>query len=149
MKRFLILYITIATCIGNTTAQEDVLFTNKQLRLNYMNPAYVPEIMNATITLGGRWQWTGLDGAPRTYYAGGKYFFMGAHSQVSLSFMSDEIGYQYTRQPKLSFAFMASIGDDSYLNLGVGGGLVNRGYDADKINGINTLNAQNTTTYPK
>ncbi|MFA6778295.1 MAG: PorP/SprF family type IX secretion system membrane protein [Paludibacteraceae bacterium] len=149
MKRFLILYITIATCIGNTTAQEDVLFTNKQLRLNYMNPAYVPEIMNATITLGGRWQWTGLDGAPRTYYAGGKYFFMGAHSQVSLSFMSDEIGYQYTRQPKLSFAFMAPIGDDSYLNLGVGGGLVNRGYDADKINGINTLNAAEYHDIPK
>lgn len=140
----------IALCaVTNLVAQEDVLFSNKQLRLNYMNPAYVPEIMYASFTLGGRYQWTGLDGAPKTYFASGKYFFMGAHSQVGLSFLSDEIGYQYTRNPKLSFAFMIPVADDSYINLGVGGGLVNRGYDASKIKEVNTLNTAESYEIPK
>lgn len=140
MRRFFYILFLIVACTLKSQAQEDVLFTNKQLRLNYMNPAYVPEIMYATIDLGGRFQWRGVEGAPRTFFAGAKYFFMGAHSQVSLSFLSDEIGYQYTRIPKLSFAFMIPIGDDSYLNLGVGGGLVNRGFDASKIKETNTQN---------
>lgn len=131
-------FILLVCSCFSSQAQEDVFFTNKQLRQNYLNPAYIPEIMYATINLGGRWQWNGLDGAPRTYYAGAKYFFMGAHSQVSLSMLSDEIGYQYMRNPKLGFAFLVPIGADSYLNLGVGAGLVNRDYDADKVKPNNT-----------
>lgn len=149
MKRQLAIIILILCALTNVSAQEDVLFTNKQLRLNYMNPAYIPEIMYATFTLGGRFQWTGLEGAPRTYFAGGKYFFMGAHSQVGLSFLSDDIGYQYTRNPKLTFAFMVPIGDDSYINFGVGGGLMNRGYDAEKIKETNTLHTAESFDIPK
>lgn len=126
--------------IAPATAQEDVMFTNKQLRQNYMNPAYIPEIMYATVNLGGRFQWRGVEGAPRTFFAGAKYFFMGAHSQLSLSFLSDEIGYCYTRNPKFSFAFLIPIADDSYVNLGVGAGVMSRGYDADKIRPNNTAN---------
>ena len=135
------IYITLAALLMLVTgagAQEDVFFSNKQLRLNYMNPAYIPEIMYASFNVGGRFQWTGLDGAPNTYFVNGKYFFMGAHSQIGLSFLSDDIGYQYTRSPKLTYAFMVPIGDDSYLNLGVGCGLVNRGYDASKVDPVNT-----------
>jgi type IX secretion system PorP/SprF family membrane protein len=139
-----LLGLLMLVCSLKTNAQEDVLFTNKQLKMNYMNPAYIPEIMKATFTIGGRYQWTGIDGAPRSIYANGKYFFMGAHSQISLSFLSDDIGYQYTRQPKIGYAFMLPIGDDSYLNLGIGGGLVNRGYDASKIDPANTKNMEDS-----
>jgi type IX secretion system PorP/SprF family membrane protein len=139
-----LLGLLMLVCSLKTNAQEDVLFTNKQLKMNYMNPAYIPEIMKATLTIGGRYQWTGIDGAPRSIYANGKYFFMGAHSQISLSFLSDDIGYQYTRQPKIGYAFMLPIGDDSYLNLGIGGGLVNRGYDASKIDPANTKNMEDS-----
>lgn len=138
IKNILVLLMALVATTMN--GQEDVNFTNKQLKLNYHNPAYIPEIMYATINLGGRWQWNAVEGAPRTYYLGAKYFFMGAHSQVSLSMYSDEIGYQYTRNPKLGFAFLIPIADDSYLNLGAGAGLVNRNYDSDKIKPNNTQN---------
>ena len=136
-----LLLTALVGCASLTAnAQEDVLFTNKQLRQNYLNLAYIPEIMYATVNLGGRFQWRGVEGAPKTYFVGAKYFFMGAHSQISLSMLSDEIGYQYTRNPKFGFAFLIPIGDDSYVNLGVGAGLMNRDYDASKIKPNNTKN---------
>ncbi len=141
MKRLInIIAVLLVLVSTNAVAQEDVLFTNKQLRLNYNNPAYIPEIMYATVNLGGRLQWRNVEGAPSTFFAGAKYFFMGAHSQISLSFLSDDIGYCYTRNPKLGFAFLIPIADDSYINLGVGAGLMNRGYDADKVQEVNTMN---------
>jgi type IX secretion system PorP/SprF family membrane protein len=116
-----------------------VFFTNSQLRFARSNPAYIPEMLYATITLGGRMQWTGLEGAPQTFYAGAKYFFIGTHSQLGISVLADKIGYHQTINPKLTYAFMVPVWDDSYINLGVGAGLINKSYDAGKIDGGNTL----------
>ena len=142
MKFKILKYITgtliAILAFSGARAQEDVLFSNRQLRLAQTNPAYIPEILYATITVGGRMQWTGLEGAPKTIYAGGKYFFVGAHSQIGLSVLADKIGYHQTINPKLTYAFMLPIWDDSYINLGLGVGLINRSYDADKIDGGNT-----------
>ncbi len=135
MRKLLIISMLFFIVVEGTRAQEDVLFTNRQLQVSQTNPAYIPEIMYATIMLGGRLQWVGIDGAPKTFYAGGKYFFMGAHSQIGLSVLADKIGYQQTINPKLTYAFMLPIWDDSYINFGLGAGLKNRSYDAAQIDG--------------
>jgi type IX secretion system PorP/SprF family membrane protein len=137
-KKILLLHILCLLACSGLQAQEDVLFSNRQLRIAYNNPAYIPELLYATITLGGRMQWTGLEGAPQTFYAGAKYFFIGAHSQIGLSVLGDKIGYHQTLNPKITYAFIVPIWDDSYLNLGIGAGLINRSYDAEKIDGGNT-----------
>ncbi|MCQ2198918.1 MAG: PorP/SprF family type IX secretion system membrane protein [Paludibacteraceae bacterium] len=138
--RYIYMLLVCALLSVSCIAQEDVLFTNKQMRMPYYNPAYIPELLEATITVGGRNQWTGIEGAPKTIMVSGKYFFVGAHSQVSLSYMADKIGYQYTLQPKLQYAFMVPFADDCYLNLGVGGGFVKRGYHPEMIDPVNTIN---------
>ena len=139
MNKFYKILLIILIYTSNANAQEDVLFTNRQLFLSQTNPAYIPEIRYATITLGGRLQWNGIDGAPKTGYAGAKFFFIGAHSQIGLSCLIDKIGYHQTINPKITYAFMIPIWDDSYLNLGLGAGLINKSFDANKIDGGNTL----------
>ena len=109
-----------------------------------MNPAYIPEIMKATFTIGGRYQWTVLMGLRVPFMPMANISLWVPILQISLSFLSDDIGYQYTRQPKIGYAFMLPIGDDSYLNLGIGGRLVNRGYDASKIDPANTKNMEDS-----
>lgn len=127
------MFLNLVT-IHNVSAQEDVLFTNRQLRMAYTNPAYIPEILEATITLGGRTQWRNIEGSPNTFFASGRYFFIGARSQVAISVLGDKIGYTKTTMPKLSYAFMVPFGEDCYLNLGVGAGFVTRRYDFDMMN---------------
>ena len=145
MNKSLVLYITIILNLvlaPIVSAQEDVLFTNRQLRMAYTNPAYIPEILEATITLGGRTQWRNIDGAPNTFFASARYFFIGAHSQVALTMLGDKIGYTKTTMPKLTYAFMVPFNEDCYLNLGVGAGFVSRRYDFDMMNtmGVNSEN---------
>lgn len=136
MKR-LALYIALIINLvlaQDVSAQEDVLFTNRQLRMAYTNPAYIPEILEATVTLGGRTQWRNIEGSPNTFFASARYFFIGAHSQVALSMLGDKIGYTKTTMPKLTYAYMVPFGEDCYLNLGVGAGFVSRRYDFDMMN---------------
>lgn len=144
MKKIAIYIVMIMNLVlaQIASAQEDVLFTNRQLRMAYTNPAYIPEILEATITLGGRTQWRNIEGSPNTFFASARYFFIGAHSQVALTMLGDKIGYTKTTMPKLTYAFMVPFHEDCYLNLGVGAGFVSRRYDFDMMNtmGVNSEN---------
>lgn len=137
-RLYCIVYLILTFLPFSLKGQEDVMFTNRQLRAAYTNPAYIPEIKYATITLGHRRQWIGVEGAPVSSYVGGKYFFLGAHSQIGLSVLHDKIGYHQYINPKASYACMIPIWDDSYLNLGVAAGLINRDYDKSEIRADNT-----------
>lgn len=114
-------------------AQEVPFFTNKQLQYSYFNPGYIPELQYATFQIGGRMQWTKLEGMPKDLFFSGKYFFLGAHSQVGINVLADKIGYQSVVNPKVDYAFCVPIGDDSYLNLGVAAGMISKSYDSNAI----------------
>ena len=114
-------------------AQEAPFFTNKQLQYSYFNPAYIPELQYATFSLGGRFQWTGLEGAPIDGFFSAKYFFLGAHSQVGVNVLYDKIGYQYIMNPKADYAFCIPFADDSYINFGLSAGMMCKGYDDTEI----------------
>ena len=136
MSKFKFVSIILVFCAllpWGARAQETPFFTNKQHQYAYFNPAYIPELQYATIGLGGRFQWGGLEGSPINGFFSGKYFFVGAHSQVGLNILYDKIGYQQIVNPKVTYAFCVPIGDDSYLNLGVSAGLMNKSYDVSEI----------------
>ena len=124
--------------------QEAPFFANKQLQYAYHNPGYIPELQYATITTGGRFQWVGLDGAPLSLFISGKYFFLGAHSQVGINMLYDKIGYQYIANPKVDYAFCVPFAPDSYINFGMSVGMMTKGYKESEIDLGYTLN--NTPT---
>lgn len=132
MRRYFII-ITFVLSLGVLHAQEVPFFSNKQMQYAYHNPGYIPELKYSTISLGGRLQWAGLDGCPKSGFLSAKYFFLGAHSQVGLNLLYDLIGYQTVINPKIDYAFCVPIGPDSYINLGLSAGFMNKSYDRDEI----------------
>ena len=143
MKRRIICTIASLLTMMGLSAQEMPFFTNKQLQYSFFNPAYIPELQYATIQAGGRLQWTNLDGMPKDLFFSGKYFFLGAHSQVGLNILTDKIGYQHMINPKVVYSFCIPIGDDSYLNLGASAGMMNKGYNSNEIVNDSRYESQN------
>lgn len=131
--------LVLSTLCFYALGQEVPFFTNKQLQYNYFNPGYIPELQYATIGISGKFQWVGLEGQPIDGFFSGKYFFLGAHSQIGFNMLYDKIGYQQVINPKLNYAFCIPIGDDCYLNMGMSAGLVNKNYDYNEIDYGNTL----------
>ena len=125
----LLCFLSALSCFS----QEVPFFSNKQLQYAYHNPAYIPELQYATILMGGRFQWTGLEGAPMDAFLSAKYFFLGAHSQLGINILYDKIGYQYVVNPKVNYTFCIPFADDSYINLGIGAGMMSKGYDDKQI----------------
>lgn len=143
MRRKIFSAITFLFLTIGIFAQEMPFFTNKQMQYSYFNPAYIPELQYATIQVGGRMQWVKLDGMPKDLFFSGKYFFLGAHSQVGINIIADKIGYQHMINPKVDYAFCVPIGDDSYLNLGAAAGMMNKGYNSDEIINDDRYSSQN------
>lgn len=64
MRKFLMIFIILA---GSTAiAQQDALFSQYMFNKLVINPAYTGTRDALSITLVGRQQWVGLDGAPKT-----------------------------------------------------------------------------------
>ena len=83
--------IVLSSICFHAFGQEVPFFTNKQLQYNYFNPGYIPELQYATIGVSGKFQWVGLEGQPIDGFFSGKYFFLGAHSQIGFNILY-EIG---------------------------------------------------------
>lgn len=132
MKR-VISIITFVLATFLLQAQESPFFSNKQLQYAYHNPGYIPELQYSTITLGGRFQWVGLEGMPISTFLSAKYFFLGAHSQVGINMLYDHIGYQTIFNPKVDYAFCVPFAPDSYINFGLSIGMMCKSYDQDEI----------------
>lgn len=139
----IVVIATFLTASITLAAQEMPFFTNKQLQYSFFNPGYIPELQYSTIQLGGRLQWVNIEGMPKDLFFSGKYFFLGAHSQVGINVICDEIGYQHIVNPKVDYAFCVPIGDDSYLNMGVTAGMMSKGYDSDEIINDERVGSQN------
>ena len=64
MRKFIMIFILLA---GSTAiAQQDALFSQYMFNKLVINPAYTGTRDALSITLVGRQQWVGMDGAPRT-----------------------------------------------------------------------------------
>ncbi len=132
MKRLIILLTVTVLSLQVSFSQEAPFFTNKQLQYSFHNPGYIPELQYATVTLGGRFQWTGLEGMPMDGFLSAKYFFLGAHSQIGINVLYDHIGYYQIVNPKVDYAFCIPFADDSYINFGISAGLMSKSYDLSK-----------------
>ncbi|MEN8226419.1 MAG: type IX secretion system membrane protein PorP/SprF [Bacteroidota bacterium] len=64
MRKFLMIFILLAG--GTAIAQQDALFSQYMFNKLVINPAYTGTRDALSITLVGRQQWVGLDGAPKT-----------------------------------------------------------------------------------
>lgn len=127
---FLFLYII---AILAAIAQQDPQFSFNKQTLLTVNPGYAGSdgLINGSIL--NRYQWTGIEGAPKTlvFSIGSATELFGRNSGIGLNIISDELGFQKNISVNLGYAYRikTGIGD-----LGIGGSL---GFYNMAINGAN------------
>jgi len=132
MKKFILILVGICAGLA-TSAQSNLYFNNFWQDTYLLNPAAIDQLApDWKFGLGSRKQWLQMTGSPVT----GQFSFMycneAAHLQTSLSVTADRIGYTYTTDIGLSYAYLLFLGN-SQLNMGVSLHLQNLFYDKSKI----------------
>ena len=119
-------------------AQQDAQFSQYVFNGLYVNPAYAGYKQDMYMNAFYRSQWTGLEGAPRTF----SLAVDGAVSdnKVGLGFLlsQDKIGAQSNLAAYANYAYRIQIGDNenSRLAFGLGGGFIQNGIDGSKLNPV-------------
>lgn len=108
--------------VFSTVAQQQINFSQYMFNLSTINPGYIGKHEALSVTAVSRWQWTGIEGAPKTQ---GLIF----HSPITVpnaglgfQFVRDEIGVTSNSNVIFGGSYEIKVGG-GYLSMGLQGGL--------------------------
>ena len=111
-------------------AQSDPKISQQLLTQTHYNPAVTGSTWMGNITLLGRHQFMGFEGAPTTGLLNFDVLAPSINSGFGLSVQYDKYGPINSYNALVNYAYHIGIGDNQTLSLGVGAGVQMRQYDA-------------------
>jgi type IX secretion system PorP/SprF family membrane protein len=123
MKKSIFLFVIgLLVFITDSKAQQDPQYTQYMYNMNVVNPAYAGS--RGTLSLGmlGRTQWTGVDGAPKTFTFDA-HAPLGKRVGMGLSVIADEIGPAKEQNIYVDFSYTITTSDVGKLAFGLKGGV--------------------------
>ena len=121
--------MTVLPCFGQSMPETAFYWENPY----YINPASVNFDYAGYFTLGGRKQWTGIEGSPATYFATGAFYAEDYKTQGGIKILKDKIGYIGNLDIALSYAYTLPVRRNSWLNFGISGNFQHRSVDHNEI----------------
>ncbi len=125
LRGALLIVVVIFITVGKSYAQQDPMFTQYNFNTQTVNPAYAGTWESLGFVALGRYQWAGMEGAPRTYTLSVQSIMKGERVGLGLNVISDEIG----REQRLSifgdYSYGFIVSKNSTLRLGLKGGITN------------------------
>ncbi len=121
MKKIIAISIIVINTIF-VNAQQDPQYTQYMYNMNIINPAYAGSDDYLSANFLGRYQWVGIEGAPKT-------FTLGVHSPVGnnvglgLSVVTDKLGPVNTNNLFGDFSYTIHVGEKANLAFGVKAGI--------------------------
>ncbi|TRX70925.1 type IX secretion system membrane protein PorP/SprF [Carboxylicivirga sp. M1479] len=111
--------------VQKVQAQQEPLYTQYMFNTVSVNPAYAGTRNAMNVLLLSRMQWTGMEGAPRTYdftmHTPLNNYKMG----LGLSVVSDSHGPVNNYYINVNYAYRVSLSESLTLSMGVKGGIYN------------------------
>lgn len=120
------LTLALMSIVLSVHAQQLMQYTQFMFNRQVMNPAYAGfsgDRLNASAT--GKWQWSGLDGAPRTQTLGLDSYLEGKKIGLGLVVNHDEITVFSTTSLQLNYAYHLVMKEKQRLSLGLSGSVTN------------------------
>ncbi|MGY5351793.1 PorP/SprF family type IX secretion system membrane protein [Wenyingzhuangia sp. IMCC45533] len=147
-KIYLVLLLVFVFSI-KTYSQQDPHYTMYMYNMNIVNPAYAGSTKHLNISVLGREQWVGIEGAPSTYTANihsriGKGFGLG------VSLITDKIGPQSENSlfADLSYTFPVSRTGNLSFGLKLGGSAFSIDRITESNDSDSTLDGGRTELFP-
>lgn len=122
-KRTIFLWILLASTI--VYAQQEPMYTQYMFNTQAINPAYAGTWHAIGFMALARHQWTGWDGAPKTYTFGMQAPLKNEKIALGLNVMSDEIGFEKRFSLFGDYSYEMPLSEKSTLNLGLKAGFTN------------------------
>lgn len=138
MKRFL--WICFCFTATMAEAQQDAQYSQYVFNGLYINPAYAGYKQDLYLHSFYRSQWTGLDGAPRSFSVALDGAVNDNKVGLGLLLAQDKIGAQSTLAAYANYAYRLQVGEneDSRLSFGIGAGFVQEGINGSELHAVQT-----------
>lgn len=119
--KFLLKLFVFVFSIATMHSQQDAQYTQYMYNMHILNPAYAGSEGTLNISVLGRNQWVGIDGAPKTLTASINAP-VGRNVGLGFSEIADKIGPVKEQNVYADFSYNLQVGDYSNLALGIKGG---------------------------
>lgn len=125
MKKYSLVLIVFIFSFFKGFAQQDAHYTMYMYNMNIVNPAYAGSTDYLNVSVLGREQWVGIDGAPSTYTAN-IHSRIGKGVGLGLSLITDKIGPQSENSLFADISYTVPITETGNLSFGLklGGSLL-------------------------
>jgi len=125
----------LAVCsLGGISAQQLPQFSQYMFNGLHVNPGYAGYKGEPYLQSTYRSQWTDFPGAPKTLTLTADLSANEGLMGFGLSLLSDQLGPARTSSGLLTYAYRIQTGDESYLGLGLSGGVSEYAIDGSMLN---------------
>ena len=151
MKKLLITLLTFVSVLG--VAQQEAQYSNYQMNNFMLNPGVAGSYPYMNVKLGARYQWVGIQGAPRTYFAtfhapihhpdampNTRHKF--THHGMGFSLASDQAGAFKFQSFSVTYAYHLKLNRQYTLSTGASFGLKSFSIDANQLEFVQTTTDQ-------
>lgn len=108
-----------------TFAQQEAMFSQYMFNTLAINPAYAGSRDVLSLTTLGRYQWMGIEGAPKTFTFTMDTPIKNEKMGIGLQVTRDEVGLQKNTGVHFTYSYRVKVGPRSTLAFGVQGGATN------------------------
>ncbi len=127
-----ILVILVASLTSK--AQQDPMYTQYMFNTQTINPAYAGTWESLGFMVLGRNQWTGWDGAPKTYTFTMQAPLKNERVALGLNVINDKVGYEKRTYLFADYSYLVPINEKVNLRLGLKGGFTNYSHNLQDHN---------------
>jgi type IX secretion system PorP/SprF family membrane protein len=124
MKKIFITFAIVLYWMNGFT-QQDAMYSQYMFNMLSVNPAYAGSRDVVSLTALKRWQWTGIEGAPRTTSFTADMPVWDERIGLGISAVNDQVGITKTNSLFTSYAYRIQFLNGSTLAFGLQGGFTN------------------------
>ena len=119
--KFFALAVLLITAFNTSFGQQDPIYTQSSFNILQFNPAYTGSKDAISCIATYRHQWSGIEGAPRSFNVG-VHSPIGKNISLGLNFVHDKVGVTKYNAPSIMAAYRVNF-KSSFLQLGLQGTL--------------------------
>jgi len=118
-------FMILLLLVRSSFAQQDPMYTQYNFNTQTINPAYAGTWDNIGFLVLGRHQWSGMNGAPKTYTFSLQTPTRNRNVALGLNIVSDKIGLEKRLLFSADYSYRLQLNEETYLRLGLKGGVTN------------------------
>lgn len=120
---------TLSLCAQNNTP----IFTQQMFHKVNFNPAAVRPDPVVDVSLFGRMQWVGFEGAPKSIMLNASGYLSEIKSGISGSVIGESFGRSFWMNAKFGYSYHIHLGRMNYLSLGLNAGLIYKNFAGHEL----------------